>query len=216
MGRARVAVGGVVSIRNWADDVEASPVPAMVVALTVTVYRPSASPPIVHLSAPVVAQVFPPGDAVAVYPVTALPPLEAGADQLTWAEEREGTAATPVGAPGTDRGVTGAEGAEAGPVPAMFVAVTVKVYACPFTSPVTAQVRAPVVVQVFPPSDEVAVYPVIGLPPLLAGASQETETLALPEAPATAVGDPGTVLVVTGFGDGEGVAATAAAALTRP
>lgn len=125
-----------------------------------------------------------------------------------------------MGAPGTDRGVMGAEGAEAGPVPAMFVAFTVNVYTCPFVSPVTAQVRTPVVVQVLPPRDEVAVYPVIGLPPLLAGASQETEILALPEAPATPAGDPGTVLGVTGLGDGEGdgegVAATAAAALTRP
>jgi len=43
-----------------------------------------------------------------------------------------------IGASGTVRGVTLFEGADAAPVPATFVAATVKVYAVPFASPVTA------------------------------------------------------------------------------
>jgi hypothetical protein len=48
-------------------------------------------------------------------------------------------AVTFVGAPGTviAPGVTGVDGAEAGPVPTAFVAETVNVYVVPFCSPVT-------------------------------------------------------------------------------
>ena len=53
-----------------------------------------------------------------------------------------GLAVTDVGLPGTVRGVTGAEGALAGPLPAALAAVTVKVYAVPLVSPVTVQVVA--------------------------------------------------------------------------
>jgi hypothetical protein len=45
-------------------------------------------------------------------------------------------ALTPVGAPGTLNGVTGAEGAEGKLSPSPFVAVTVNVYDVPFVSPV--------------------------------------------------------------------------------
>jgi len=54
-------------------------------------------------------------------------------------------------------GVTAAEAPDAAPVPAVFVAVTVNVYAVPFVNPVTVQVSAPVVVQVAPPGEAVAV-----------------------------------------------------------
>jgi hypothetical protein len=57
----------------------------------------------------------------------ALPPLLAGAVQLTVALALPATAVTAVGAPGVDSGVTAAEAAEAGPVPAALVAVTVNV-----------------------------------------------------------------------------------------
>ena len=58
----------------------------------------------------------------------AMPPLEAGADQVTddWALALE-PAVTPVGAPGRPAGTAGAEGAEAGPVPTALNAVTVNV-----------------------------------------------------------------------------------------
>ncbi len=59
----------------------------------------------------------------------ALPPLEAGAVQLTVACPLPGVAVTAVGAPGTVEllGVTLFDGADAGPVPTAFVAVTVNV-----------------------------------------------------------------------------------------
>jgi hypothetical protein len=40
--------------------------------------------------------------------------------------------------------------------------------------PVTVQVRAVVVVQVFAPGDDVTVYPVIGAKPVLEGTVQDT------------------------------------------
>ncbi len=55
------------------------------------------------------------------------PPSEAGAVKLTLAEALPGVAETPVGAPGTLSGVTALEALDEGPVPALFVAVTVKV-----------------------------------------------------------------------------------------
>ena len=55
------------------------------------------------------------------------PPLLAGAVQLTLAWLSPAAAETAVGAPGTVRGVTAAEAAEAGPVPAALAAVTLTV-----------------------------------------------------------------------------------------
>jgi hypothetical protein len=54
-------------------------------------------------------------------------------------------------------GVTGADGADGGPVPTLFVAVTVKVYAVPFTRPVTAHDRPPALEHVAPPGLAVTV-----------------------------------------------------------
>lgn len=71
--------------------------------------------------------VIPPGLAVAVYAVIAVPPLFAGALNITVALAFPAMAVTPVGAPGTVAGVTPFELAEAGLVPAALVAVTVKV-----------------------------------------------------------------------------------------
>ena len=87
----------------------------------------------------------------------ARPPFEAGADQLTRADPSAGVATAPVGAPGTVAGITGAEAAEAGPVPTTFAAVTLNVYDVPLVRPLTVQLRAPPVVQVFAPGAEVTV-----------------------------------------------------------
>jgi hypothetical protein len=83
---------------------------------------------------------------------------------------------TPVGAPGAvaDAGVTGALATDAGEVPTALVAVTVNVYAVPLVRPVTVAVKGPAEVAVRPPGDAVTVYPVIGDPPLLAGAVHDT------------------------------------------
>jgi hypothetical protein len=80
---------------------EAGEVPAALVAVTVNVYAvPLVSPVTVAVVAPAVRALAPPGDAVTVYPVTAEPPLLAGAVQLTTAETLPAAADTPVGAPG--------------------------------------------------------------------------------------------------------------------
>ena len=55
------------------------------------------------------------------------PPFDTGGENATIARPSRGLAATFVGAPGTLAGVTAFDGADAGPVPAAFVAVTVKV-----------------------------------------------------------------------------------------
>ncbi|MFN8629958.1 MAG: hypothetical protein U0838_06425 [Chloroflexota bacterium] len=55
------------------------------------------------------------------------PPLDAGAVQVTSTEPFPGVPLTPVGAPGVVAGVTLAEAVDAGPVPYVFVAVTVNV-----------------------------------------------------------------------------------------
>jgi hypothetical protein len=55
----------------------------------------------------------------------ALPPFEAGADQLSETCVLPGVAEVSTGAPGTVRGVAERE-LEAGPVPTAFIAVTVK------------------------------------------------------------------------------------------
>ena len=74
-----------------------------------------------------VVQVSDPGEDVTVYEVTALPPLDDGADQDTVAEESPNTPDTPVGAPGTVAGTTAPEAVDVEPAPALFVAVTVNV-----------------------------------------------------------------------------------------
>jgi hypothetical protein len=97
-------------------------------------------------------------------------------------------------------GVTPFDGADAGPVPAAFDAVTVNVYAVPFVSPgtMTLVALAPALA-VIPPGADVAVNPVIGLPPLDAGGVHETVAEALPAAAVTPVGAPGTLAGVTLF-----------------
>ena len=69
-------------------------------------------------------QVNPPGLAVAVYAVIALPPFDAGADQDSETRPSPGVAELSVGAPGMVRGVAD-RAFDAGPGPATFEATTV-------------------------------------------------------------------------------------------
>ena len=86
------------------------------------------------------------------------PPFEAGADHDTPTCPLPGTPDTPVGAPGTVAGVTGADALDAGPVPTPLVAVTMNVYAVPFVNPLTVQLNGPDdQAHVAPPGDAVAV-----------------------------------------------------------
>lgn len=64
------------------DGVDAFPVPALLVAVTVNVYAvPLEREVTTQVRAPVVAQVRPPGDAVTLYAVIAPPPSLSGALQ---------------------------------------------------------------------------------------------------------------------------------------
>lgn len=75
----------------------------------------------------VVEHAAPPGDAVTVYPMIVAPPLSRGALQETTADVLPRSAVTPVGIPGTVRGVTALDATDALLVPAAFAAVTVNV-----------------------------------------------------------------------------------------
>ena len=88
-------------------------------------------------------QVLAPGEDVAVYPVMALPPFEAGAAHVIVAWPLPGPATTVDGAPGTGIGTAAPEGDDPGPVPTVFVAVTVNVYGLPFVRPLTEQASGP-------------------------------------------------------------------------
>jgi hypothetical protein len=90
---------------------------------------------------------------VTEYPVIAVPPFDTGAVHVNDTCVLPRVGVTPVGAPGTTSGVADADDADAGPVPTVLVAVTVNVYAVPFTRPLTVHVSAgAVAVQVFGPA----------------------------------------------------------------
>ena len=88
---------------------------------------PLVSPDTVHVVV-AVEQVKPPGVEMAVYPVMADPPFDAGAVQATtdWVLALE-VAVTAVGAPGVVAGIATAEAADTGPVPTPLPATTVNV-----------------------------------------------------------------------------------------
>ena len=104
---------------------------------------------------------------------------------MTSANALPGVADTPVEAPGKVAGVTGAEAAEAGPVPAGLEAVTEKVYEVPLPRPDTVHESAPLVVQVLPSGELVTVYLMKAEPPSEAGVVHETRAEALPAVAAT-------------------------------
>ena len=120
----------------------------------------------------------------------------AGALKVTVAWPFPATALTLVGAPGTVAGVTELEALEAVLVPTEFVAVTVKVYAVPFVSPMIVIGDEPPVA-VNPPVLDVTVYEVMADPPLLAGALKVTVAWPFPATALTPVGAPGTVAGTT-------------------
>ena len=95
-----------------------------------------------------------------------------------------------VGSSAAASGVTAEDALEALPVPMLFVAVTVKVYAVPLVRPVTVIGEdAPVAVR--PPGEAVTVYPVIADPPVFVGAVKLTVALPLLTVAEIPVGVPG-------------------------
>jgi hypothetical protein len=153
-----VGAPGTVAGTAEAEDVDGSEVPEAFVAVTLNVYEvPLVRPVTTQVVSPVVRHVLPSGVETTVYrEITA--PLLAGAvhDTVDWVDSSD-VAETPVGAPGTVDGVAEFDATEAALVPALFVAVTVNVYAVPFVRPDTVQVVAPVVVHVFDPGVDVTV-----------------------------------------------------------
>jgi len=149
--------------------------------------------------------VSPPGEEVTTNAVIGEPPFADGAAQVTFTVPSPAIAAwTPLGAPGTVAGVTAAEGAEAGPVPAALLAWTVKVYEVPLVRPATtALVLAPFTVAVRPPGLEVTVYDETGLKPVASGGVQLTVAAASPSIAVTAVGASGGAAATTAFDGAE-------------
>jgi hypothetical protein len=147
---------------TWFEEPEGELVPMELAAVTVKVYTVPLVRPLTAVDvavAPAVA-VIPPGEEDTVKPVMADPPSLAGAVHVTVACALPAEAVPIVGAPGTvgGSGVTELETAEDGPVPTALVAVTVKVYAVPLASPLTAvEVAVAPALAVMPPGDEVSV-----------------------------------------------------------
>ena len=113
-----------------------------------------------------------------------------GADELDQIEHGEHDGAD---------GVTAADAADAGPVPTLFVADTVNVYAVPFVNPDTVTLvagGAPDTTTGVPatdPANGVTVYDEIAAPPSDDGADHDTTAEAFPATADTPDGAPGTV-----------------------
>jgi len=113
-------------------------------------------PVIAHVNAPVVVHTLFPGVEVTLYPVIAAPPSNAGAVQvIVERPDSAPVARTPLAAPGTVDGVAVFDGSDAVLVPALFVAVTVNVYAVPLTRARTTHVVRVVGAQVAPTGEDV-------------------------------------------------------------
>ena len=132
----------------------------------------------------------------------ALPPFDAGAVQVREAVWLPAVAETAVGASGTPVGaigVTGLDGADAGPVPAALEAVMLKTSVVPSARPVIVAVVPVTTITAAGAAGEMMTdYPVMALPPFEAGAVQFTFALRTPAVAATAVGAPGAVAGVGG------------------
>ena len=104
-------------------------------------------------------------------------------------------AVTVVGALAADCGVTAEEDDEATESPISLVATTVNVYGVPLVRPVTTQEEAfAAALHVNPPGEDTTVKPVSAVPPLFAGAVNETVAApAVVTAADTDVGAPGSV-----------------------
>ena len=125
------------------------------------------------------------------------------------------TVAKAVGAVGASNGVD-VTGLVAIPVPARLIAATRNAYVVPLVNPVAVYVNAVVddvsVVHVAPPSDVICTtYPVIVLPPLLAGAVHTNTTCDVPAVATTVAGIPG---IVYGDADADALTAPSPAAFT--
>jgi hypothetical protein len=115
---------------------------------------------------------------------------------LTVAAPLPAVAAAAVGAPGTVCGITPVAGADAGPVPAEFVAATLNEYKVPFVRPPTV-IGLEEPVAVCPPGDALTVYELMGAPPSDEGGANTTVTCPSPAVVELIAGAPGSVRGVT-------------------
>jgi hypothetical protein len=155
-----VGAPGTVAGVTALDGADAGPAPAAFAATTVNVYVvPLVSPvTVAEVTDPATVDDAPPGAAVTVYDVIALPPSVEGGVHDTMACVLPPVAVTPVGALGTLPGITALDGADAAPAPTLFVATTLNVYDVPFVNPVTvAEVTDPATVDDAPPGAAVTV-----------------------------------------------------------
>jgi hypothetical protein len=195
-------VGGAFGVTAF-EAADAAPVPVAFVADTVNVYvLPFVSPvTVVDVAGGLPVTVtgvcaVEPMNGVTVYLEMALPPVLAGAVQLTAADALLAVAVTAVGAPGTvgTLGITALDGADSGPVPNELLADTLNVYVVPLVNPVTVVDSAGgLPVTTF---DVCAVVPMYGVtvywnkvpPPLVLAAVQLTVAEAFPAVAVTVVG----------------------------
>ena len=172
---------------------ESAPAPIALVAITLQgVDTLLASPGTVMGEAEPVTQMPP---QVAVKLMMAEPPFDAGAENDTDPRPSPGLVALMVGGPGTVAGTTFTV-ADAAPVPAAFDAVTEQLYTVPLVSPVTLIGDAPPGAEILP-GLQIAVKPVIALPPLLAGGEKAMLATVLPAVAAPITGAAGTPAGVT-------------------
>ena len=133
-----------------------------------------------------------PTDGVIMYPVIGEPPFDSGAFQETVADALPATTETPVGAPGSVAGVIAAGANDAEELPEEFIAVTVNVTGVPSLNTGKLAVRTLPTVK-GGPTEGVIMYPVIGEPPVTAGAVQETVAELIPGTTEMPVGAEGSV-----------------------
>jgi hypothetical protein len=110
------------------EGADAGPVPAVVTAETVNVYAVPLVRPVTVIGLPGPDAVTPSGFDVILYADIGLPPSLVGGVKAIVARALPAVALTFCGAPGRAAcGVTAFDVADAGPAPALFVAVTVNV-----------------------------------------------------------------------------------------
>ena len=122
-----VGGSGTVAGVTAADADDSTLFPTAFAACTVNVYAVPFARPVTKHGFDVQEPVAPPGDAVAVKPLTAAPPLFAGVVNEITAEPLPRIAETVVGASGTVAGVTALDGDDSALFPTVFVACAVNV-----------------------------------------------------------------------------------------
>ena len=137
--RALTATGGVGATGGTAGTIatlgrDAGDAPRALSAVTVKVYAVPSTRPVHAAEVPVTMHGAPSGDDAMTYPVMG-EPLGEGAVQMRLAVVSPAVAVGAAGVSGTPPGVTAALASDGSEAPMALIAVTVNVYAVPFTRP---------------------------------------------------------------------------------